>query len=43
LTELPTGVVVDVIEAFAVLAVGNVPVANPKLLLICELELDKTI
>jgi hypothetical protein len=33
-TELPTGVNVDVTDALAVFAVGNVPVANPRILLI---------
>jgi hypothetical protein len=43
LTELPIGVIVDMTDILAVLTDGNVPDANPKILLICELELDKVI
>ena len=42
-TALPTGVTVLKTEILAVVTVGNVPVANPKMLLIWELDVDKVI
>jgi hypothetical protein len=43
LTADPTGTIVDNTEIDAVFTLGNVPVANPKILLICEDEDDNTI
>ena len=43
LTVLPTGTTVDNTEILAVFTDGNVPVANPRMLFNCELEVDKTI
>ena len=43
LTELPIGVIVDKTEMFAVLTDGKVPVANPRIEFIVELEVDKVI
>ena len=43
LTALPTGVKVDKTEIEAVFTDGNVPVANPRILFICEEEVDNTI
>ena len=42
-TALPTGVIVDKTEILAVVTEGKVPVANPRMLLICELAVDKVI
>ena len=43
LTADPTGTRVDSTEIFAVLTEGKLPVANPRILLICEEDVLKTI
>jgi hypothetical protein len=43
LTADPTGVIVESTEIDDVFTEGNVPVANPRILLICEEEVESTI
>ena len=43
LTAEPTGIKVDKTEIDAVFTDGNVPTANPRILFICEEEVESTI